>query len=313
MRSLQCLAAAAAILFCHHAVAGAPVEISVKSTIDGAEQPCIFIPADAGGARPMLVVVHTWSARYNNSSATDEWTAAATARNWHLLMPEFRGPNKNPDACASRLARQDVIDAADYAMRKWKVDPRRVYIAGGSGGGHMTLVMAAFAPDRWAAASAWVPISDLSAWHRETKTAGRNYWKDCEAVCGGAPGASDAVDTEYRYRSPLFTIHQAKGLPLDINAGIDDGYTGSVPISHSIYAFNAVAIANGHDPVGNEAIARLTNRVIDPTSITVDSDYNRAIHYRQHAGPARLTIFEGGHEMIPEAACAFLEKYARGK
>lgn len=39
--------------------------------------------------------------------------------NWHLLLPEFRGPNlaQNPncqDACGSPKAKQDILDAAGY-------------------------------------------------------------------------------------------------------------------------------------------------------------------------------------------------------
>jgi hypothetical protein len=34
---------------------------------------------------------------------------------------------------------------------------------------------------------------------------------------------------------------------------------------------------------------------------------------RRFAGKARVTIFEGGHESIPEAAIAWLEQHKRGQ
>ena len=44
----------------------------------------------------------------------------------------------------------------------------------------------------------------------------------------------------------LYTIcHWAAGLPISIEAGIQDGHKGSVPVSHSLRAFNALAKANG--------------------------------------------------------------------
>ena len=288
-----------------------PIDLKVVSSIDGTEQPSHFIPAKSSDARPLLVSLHTWSANYDKSSSLPEWYAAAEKRDWHLLLPQFRGPNKNPDAGASALARQDVIDAVDYVLKKWRVDTSRVYVAGGSGGGHMTLVMATYAPHRWAAASAWVPITDLAAWHEETKESGRNYWQDVEAICGGAPGASPEVEAEYQYRSPLFYLEQTRGLPLEISAGIHDGYTGSVPISHTLAAFDELAKVYNVDGIPPDVRERLIHRRVNIEDAVVNPVYGRAIHWRGNAGPARATIFEGGHEMLPEAACAFLERHHR--
>lgn len=298
-----------AATFAVAAFASEPVELTVKSSIDGSMQPAQFIPARSSDPRPLLVSLHTWSAHYNKSSSLPEWIAAAEKRDWHLLFPEFRGPNKNPAACASQLARQDVIDALDYAMKKWKVDGRRVYVAGGSGGGHMTLVMASFAPDRWAAASAWVPITDLRAWHRETIAAGHGYWKDVEAVCGGAPGTSLEVDEAYHYRSPLSFLYQTRGLPLEVSAGIHDGYAGSVPIHHTLDAYDALAKTYGVEPISRATRDQLEADRPNVAGAVFNPVYGRAIHWRGHAGPSRVTIFEGGHEMLPEAACVFLERH----
>lgn len=91
-------------------------EVWISSTMDGTRQPSLFYQAE-GENRPLLVGLHTWSYdRYNQVKA---YLPYAERLNWHLLLPEFRGPNlaQNPncqDACGSPKAKQDILDAAGY-------------------------------------------------------------------------------------------------------------------------------------------------------------------------------------------------------
>ena len=280
----------------------------VVSTVDGEEQPCLFVPARSDEKRPLLVMLHPWSHGFNTFDSLDTWQNEAVKRDWHYLQPHFRGPNKRPEACGSALARQDVLDAVDYVLAQYAVDESRVYLAGGSGGGHMALVMAGHAAKRWTAVSAWCPITDLAAWHAETKAAGRHYWQDVEACVGGAPGASPEVDEQLRYRSPVHHLAAAKALPLSINTGIHDGHTGSVPIHHTIDAFNVVARAVGGEPVSDAEIARLSAEQPLDTPEEQDETCGRQIHLRRHTGVCQVTIFEGTHEGLAAPACAWLEK-----
>ena len=296
------------IVFLATAVAETAENIEIPSTIDGGLQSVYIIPAETTEPRPLLVFLHWWSSDFDPAMAT-EWIAQAQERGWHFAAPNFRGGNNRPEACASQLARQDILDAVDYMVGHYKVDESRVYLAGTSGGGHMTLVMAAHAPERWAAASAWCGISDLTAWHAESRAAGRKYAEDIELVAGGAPGSSPEVDAELRLRSPLFHLKAAKDLPVDINAGIHDGHTGSVPIHHSIDAFNALARAHDTPTVSQAEINRLSQEQSLDTNEPHDASYGRTIHLRREAGPSRITIFEGGHEGLPAAACAWLAQY----
>lgn len=284
--------------------------VSIRSSFDGSEQPCGIIASDVKGPQPLLVLLHPWSHGYNTFDY-GVWIDEARARGWHVVLPHFRGPNNNPHACASPEARQDVLDAVDYVLDRYDVEPRRIYLAGVSGGGHMAMVMAAHAPKRWAAVSAWCGIADLGAWHAETKAAGLRYWEDIERVIGGPPGASQAVDDQLRLRSPLFHLSAAADVPMDLNAGIHDGHTGSVPIHHSLDALNVLAAAHHAAPIASEMIQKLGNRDVAGLSVIEDSTYGRAIYFRASAGPSRVTIFEGGHEFIAKAACAWLERHAR--
>jgi acetyl esterase/lipase len=258
----------------------------------------------------LLVQLHTWSSGLDSFNP-DDWVTAARAHNWHVVVPHFRGANKNPEACASPGARQDILDSVAAARSSANVDPRRIYLAGVSGGGHMALVMAAHSPNTWAAVSTWVGISDLAAWHHETRSAGRRYWEDVEACVGGAPGSSPEVDAQLRLRSPLYFLSAAKNLPLDINAGIHDGHTGSVPIHHSLDAFNVIAETLGLPGVSQSRINALSREQVANAPSLIDDAYERAIHLREVAGETRVTLFEGGHEGLPITACRWLGQFQK--
>ncbi|NUM52300.1 MAG: prolyl oligopeptidase family serine peptidase [Candidatus Hydrogenedentes bacterium] len=280
--------------------------VQVRSTLDGALQPCVFIPARGTGPRPLLVYLHPWRHGYDTDSR--RWQAEAKARDWHFLAPHFRGPNKRPQACASRLARQDVLDAVAFVKGKHPVDPRRIYAGGVSGGAHMALVMAAEVPEMWAGVSAWCAVTDLARFYDECVAQGAKAYRHIVKVCGGAPGSSPRVDEELRYRSPLFHMARAKDVPIDISHGIRDGQPRGIGIQHSIWAFNALAEARGDTPVPHDQLDALCRRENAAPGPVQDETYGRTIYLRRTSGLSRLTIFEGGHEDLPAAACAWLEQ-----
>ena len=280
--------------------------LEITSTADGTSQPSWFVAAKGDAPRPMLVFLHAWSSSLDTFDYTP-WPTLAAERNWHILMPNFRGPNHTPEACGSALARQDVLDSVDAVCRTRAIDTKRVFLAGTSGGGHMAMVMAGHAPERWAGVSAWVGISDVAAWHAETKAADRKYYKDIEKVVGGAPGSGEAIEADLRYRSPVHHLAAAKDVPLDLCAGVHDGHTGSVPIHHTLDAFNAVARARGEAEISDEVIRDLSARKLDAYQDTGLTIADRQVYLRREAGPCRVTIFEGGHEHLPSAAMAWFD------
>ena len=295
-------------------------ELTITSSADGSEQPAMFwTPTDAEEAVPLLVDLHTWSGDYKQTDPRDDFLHAAQQRGWAFIHPNFRGPNVRPQACASDLAVADVLDAVEYAKRHGLIDEDRIYLVGASGGGHMALVMACRSPETWAGVSAWVPITDLAAWYEQNCKEGKpgKYAKHLEQVCGGAPGTSEAVDEQYRKRSSLFFLQNAKGLPIDINAGIHDGHTGSVPISQSLLAFNVLAEANGFEDqvISDEVIHDLLSErvppedVYQPTAEEVDRKF--PVLFRRQAGPVRVTIFDGGHRHDTNPAVEWLAKQSR--
>jgi dipeptidyl aminopeptidase/acylaminoacyl peptidase len=302
------------------AVAARPAgveEFTTKSSLDGEVQHVSLVPPRGTAPAPLVVHLHSWSAHYNRSSEIEVAIAECAARGWALISPDFRGPNDRPKACASKFAVQDVLDAVAHVRGSHSINSRRIYLLGGSGGGHMTLVMASAQPKFWAAASSWVPIVDLAAWYLFSKQQGSRYYQMLERCCGGSPGSSPAADAEYRSRSPLFHLARAAGLPIDIEVGIHDGHTGAVPVSQSLRAFNALAAANGKadKQIENAAIDSITREEKLPSGLVSETaeekGRKRAALFRRTAGPARLTIFEGGHETDFRTAIQWLETHRR--
>ncbi len=124
-----------------------------------------------------------------------------------------------------------------------------------------------------------------------------------QKCCGGAPGTSAAVDLEYHRRSPLPFLKYAADVPLDLNAGVTDGKTGSVPIHHTINAFNIIAREQKADPVSDAETEQLWSAghltAPAPGDEGLDEGYGRKLFLRRTAGPSRVTIFDGGHEGLP--------------
>jgi pimeloyl-ACP methyl ester carboxylesterase len=290
-----------------------PHQVEITSSKDGSAQRAVWWRPDtaAKGAEgppvPLLVFLHSWSGSIEQGPP---WIAQAKKMGWALVAPDFRGPNRRPEACASDLAVQDVLDAVEHARREARIDETRIYLVGGSGGGHMALMMAARAPQVWAGVSSWCPITDIAAWHAESSARKNNYARMMEQSCGGPPGP--ATEAEYRRRSPLFHLAAAKGVPIDISTGIHDGHTGSVPVSHTLRAFNALAAEEHLLP----DIASLVRDRGIPEGLRSekqdDPERAKAVLFRRVSGNARVTLFEGGHDSEPTAAVLWLSRQRKG-
>ena len=292
------------------------LQVTITSSADGSAQPAIFgrppgaAAQESGQPVPLVVFLHSWSTDLMTSGPALQ---QSQDRGWIFVGPNFRGPNNQPEACASDLAVQDVLDSVEYASQRARVDEERVYLVGGSGGGFMALLMAARAPQVWDRVSAWVPITDLAAWHAFSRQQGNRYAGMMEACFGGPPDAPERV-AEYGRRSPLFTLAQAKGIPIAIDSGLRDGHDGaSVPLSHSLRAFNELAKANGHSDrmLSDADIQTLTQEARLPEHLASEREEEagreQAVLFRRYAGPVRLTIFDGAHSVDMPAAFRWLE------
>lgn len=278
-------------------------DIEYLSAADDTMQRAMFFSPQTDKPVPLIVALHTWSGDYQQQhhQAIAEW---CMKNGWAYIHPNFRGPNKRPEATGSTLVVKDIVSAVEHARRSAKIDASAVFLVGTSGGGYTCLVMAGKHPELWAGVSAWVPISDLKAWYEQDQ-----YREDLVKSCGGAPGDSPEVDEQYRQRSPLTYLANAKGVRLHVNAGIRDGHEGSVPVSHSLLAFNKVA--EEKDRIALDDIDDFVEDIAVPDHLREaidDATYgeNRPL-FRRTSGTATVTIFDGGHEILPNAAIAWMQ------
>lgn len=285
-------------------------KIEYASSVDGTMQPAMFWAPQSKGKVPLLVGLHTWSNdcfHPSSSSALADW---CVEKEWCFIYPNFRGPNWTPEAMGSDLAVGDIVDSVKYAKTKGSIDTDRIYLVGGSGGGYAALLMAGRAPEIWAGVSAWCPIVDLRKWHAECSQSGHGYSEHIEKAAGGNPSNDSTVAEECVKRSAITYLHQAKGLSIDIAAGIHDGHTGSVPISHALEGFNA--IAESKNALSESEISSFVTDEAVPEQLqeesVPDALYgNHTPLFRRISGNARITIFEGGHDFLSAPALNWLE------
>lgn len=255
-------------------------ELSIRSTLDGTLQPSLFFHPGEGRRVPLVVGLHTWS--YDRFNQEANYLPLCERYGFALLLPEFRGANldANPrkhEACGTKLARQDVIDAVGYAVENFAVDRKNIFLLGCSGGGHMALLAAETAPELFRAVEVWCPVSDLFKWHRFRKsTEKRDYTRHIEACLGGAP---DEVPEEYLYRSPARHAEQLRGIPVSIHHGRHDpvvSFRDSVTLAENVEAAGNGAVYldifdGGHEQIpahSFEWFAKLVGKTENTVGIT---------------------------------------------
>lgn len=293
-------------------------EITYPCKFDSSLQPAIFQAAVSSEPRPLVVALHTWS--FDHTQFNPAYGELCKKYDFHLIHPAFRGPNWQKEACGSELVVSDLEDAVAYMKKTVNVDEKRIYLVGGSGGGHCSLLMAGRRPDLWTAISAWCPISDIAAWHDECKSSSfPQYANHIEGACGGDPSTDETAAFEAKKRSPLTWLPNAVNAPvvIDISTGIHDGHTGSVPVSQAIRAYNVLAAPE--DRIGEADIAFICkNEAVPPHFAATEQDQEpafdgRKIYLRRCSGNVRLTLFEGGHDQLPVPAFQWLAKQVSGQ
>jgi len=279
---------------------------SVQSEVDQKYQPFYYRQAEKPNL-PLVVVLHTWSGDYtqtNNSLAEK-----IKAKGWNYIHPNFRGPNNYPEACGSELVTTDMDQAIDWALNNLPVNSDSIFVLGASGGGYATLVTYMKSRHRIRGFHAYVPISDLAAWYEESLVRTPRYAQnilDCTASEDSTLNVAEA-----KHRSPLYwetPLVKRQDATLHLYAGVHDGYTGSVPITHSINFYNKVlhdaGVRDSTALVDDQTTIRLLTRQRGTESGKFIGD--RSVHLQKSWQNISLTIFEGGHEMLEDIALEML-------
>lgn len=271
-----------------------------------------FAPASTE-KKPLLVGLHTWSSNYASAGGDAVYAQWAVAQGWAFVHPDFRGPNWTPQALGSDRAVQDVVEAVEWAKKQTAIDETRIYLIGVSGGGHMAMLMAGRHPEIWAGVSAWCGIGDVARWHTEHTKDGKSdkYAQNIVAALGKVPAKDDPDAWK---RSPESCLGNASSVPLDIAHGVHDGRRGSVPFEHSLRAFNVVAKPEARlDPAGIQSYFAAQKLPPGWPVAAPDASYGSHVPlFRATSGNTRVTIFEGGHEIVHQAALNWLAKQRKG-
>lgn len=191
--------------------------LKVTSTVDGSMEDVLFI---RGRKRaPLVVSLHAWSEPKERDLELCRDIHARTG--WSVLAPAFRGANlkENPrarQACASPVAKQDVIDAVNAVIKRYALAPPAIFLRGASGGAHMALMMAAYAPKLWTAVCAWCPGTDLrdrGIWANFDKPGRRHvdYVAHVKACCGNdVLGRSPIAHIDSIAQATVYIFHGKK-------------------------------------------------------------------------------------------------------
>lgn len=269
------------------------VEVSTASE-EGEPDTIAFL---ATRTAPLIVSLHSWSGDWREYDPIAEHIADL---DFHYVHPDFQGANNHPDACLSETVVQDIDKAIQWAVDNASVDEKNIIITGVSGGGYTALGYRQLTTRSIKQTMAWVPITDLDSWYHESISRNNKYAKDMLACIGG-----DYDQALLRSRSPLYHDESNNG-SVSLFAGIHDGHTGAVPISHSISYFNNLATSDAQ--IGPDTSIRLLNR--EATEV-VGSLGERDIYLDRQSNGVRIVIFEGGHEMLPDVAIDELREAER--
>jgi len=279
-------------------------EIEILSSVDNTKQKSYFYQTKSNHPKPLIISLHTWSGDYTQK---DLLVKQILANDWNYIHPNFRGPNNTKEACGSPLVVSDIDDAISFAIEQGNVDKNQIHIIGVSGGGYATLLAYMQSKYDIRTFSAWVPIADIHRWYYESK--GRNA-KYAQHIALATSGDSSKLNRlEAMQRSPMYMntpISRRSNSKLFIYAGIHDGYTGSVPISHSLDMYNKI-VKDFYPMAADELIPEETkNQLIvsrnNPGFPNVKLA-DRKIHFQKtFRDKLQITIFEGTHEMLTERA-----------
>lgn len=273
---------------------------SIQSSLDGNTQVFYYDKSTATTPQPLVVELHSWS---NTAESQKTMIAEQThAKGWHFIFPNFRGVNNHPKACVSDFVIADIDEAIDWALKNMNVDKKQIYVLGVSGGGYATCAMYMKSRHNIRAFSAWASITDLAAWYGESVERKNKYAAEI-IQCIGTNNAFDAQKA--KERSPLYwktPTKKRKNSPLNIYVGVHDGYTGSVPISHSIHFYNKLLtdfkVKDKSLFVSTEDAATLLKTQTFPASNTPKMLGDRVILYQKSAKHIQLIVFEGTHEIL---------------
>ena len=249
---------------------------------------------------PLVVSLHSWNGTWEEE---DPIAGLVADVNWNYIHPDFQGENTHSDACLSEKVISDIDGAIHWAMENGNVDPDNIFVVGFSGGGYTALGYRLKTDIALKHTYAWAAITDLEDWYYQSSNRQLKYAEQVVACIGGQFSIADA-----QKRSPLYFAENANG-QVALFAGLDDGYSGTVPITHSLEYFNK--LAKPTDKLSEQLLLDLVSKSVGkPVGTLAD----RAVYLDRESEQVRLRVFDGSHEILNEAAFAqILSTYQSGR
>ncbi len=284
-------------------------KIAITSTADGEKQPALFYDSGTSEKKPLLIVLHSWSSEYLQVVSIP-YALWAKLNDWVFIQPNYRGAFKHPDAMASDVAIQDIIDAVNFAKGSANIDPSRIYIVGSSGGAMTALVAAGKHPNIWAGVVAWVPVFDLVDWYKFSQNyPHRDYNRHIVTACGGEPIPGTDAAAACKQRSPSSYLQNLKGVPVFLAHGTIDVL---VPPDHSVRAFNMLVDSADRIPQWQMDSLVINQEVPGEMESDGPSKYfgpkDPKVMYTKKSGVVDLVLYYGVHDMAYNPSLQWLSE-----
>lgn len=273
---------------------------SIVSPLDGYVNRFHYYRSTSSTLQPLVISIHQWSTNYHHYQ--NSMAQQTQDKNWNFIFPDIRGANNHPKACGSDYVISDIDQTIDWAISHLPVDTSRIYMVGASGGGYNALCHLMKSKRSVHLYSIWVPITDLGRWYYESLTRNSKYATDIiKCIC---PETEIFSIENAQKRSPLFwhtPVKRLKKTRLCLYAGIHDGYTGAVPVIHTLAFYNKLlkeiaAPENCFIPACDIDWI-LTTRTSPQTDEQGELGGRKILYHRRY-GPVSVLLFEGGHEIL---------------
>lgn len=229
-------------------------------------QQYVFIPrkAEHGRKLPLIVLPHG-GVHGDFGTYHVHIVREMVERGYIVIAPDYRGSTGYGKGFYEAidyggLEIDDVVAGRDWAVEHLPVDPKRCAIVGWSHGGLIALMAVFDHPEKFAAAYAGVPVSDLIT---RLGYLGQEYVAEFSAKFHIGKEPKDAVD-EYRRRSPVWNVQKLR-TPLLIHTNTNDRDVNVVEVEQLINALKAAGKTFEHriyqDAPGGHSFNRIDTTV----------------------------------------------------
>lgn len=276
-----------------------------QGTFAGRPDPFLLRLASCPDA-PLLLDLHPW----NNDwlDLREPLFTRFAELDWHVVRPDFGGPVRTSGHCCSDAVIQAIDSALAAAHAAGVPGQAPLLVLGESGGGMTAACWLAKGAGRPRQVKLWGAVTDLMRWQRQTAASQPALAAEISQCTARGATAAAQSPVGMDYSDKLRTTR------VEIFAGIHDGFAGTVPASHSVSLFRHLSAQLKDDVtvLAGEAASLSDRGALDRVLVERTGEGagypplppGRTVHLQRQVDTLSLTLFEGGHELLPEAVLA---------